>query len=331
MKTGRLINSLFLWCFLWLFAHTVFSQKFKPGIHFHAFADNREYQYEYQYPQTIFGFRVTPYISTTVDSVHHFRAGVNTLYEFGGSIGSKNFIPEVYYNYRGKSLDLKFGSFPRREDFSDYSLLLLTDTLFYFRPTVQGLMAKAKKGKLNARFWIDWVSRQTARNKEQFLFGLVAKYKTGPFFVEDQFSMLHDAFAAIRQPDDVLHDNGANILKGGLEWEGEGMFDRLLVAFGMASGYERARALNQLRTPSGFLQELVYEKKWFVFRNTFFAGQSFNQVFGDRFYRARRYNRTDLRIRFFRKSKVSCLFTYSIHRVDGQWDNQQALQLFAEF
>jgi hypothetical protein len=302
----------------------------KGGIHFHAFADNREYQYQYQYPQTIFGFRFTPYLSKTIDSVHYFRAGINTLYEFGGAITSKNFTPEIYYNYKGKTIDFKFGSFPRRDDMAAYSLLLLTDTLLYFRPTVQGLMAKYKKSRLSLKFWLDWVSRQTEKNKEQFLFGLVARYQIGSVFAENQFSMLHDAFASVRTPNDVLHDNGANILKLGFEKEKILKLDKLTVSFGWVSGYQRARALNHLETPDGLINELLVEKKWFIFKNTFYSGDGFNQIYGDKFYRSKKYNRSDFKIRFFRESRVSCLFTYSLHRIEKKWDNQQALQLFFE-
>lgn len=317
-------------CLQLLISFGACSQKLSGGIHFYAFADNREYQYRYQHSQTIFGFRFTPYLSKTIDSVHYFRAGINTLYEFGGTVSSKNFTPEIFYNYKGKSFDFKFGSFPRRDALAGYSLLLLTDTLLYFRPTVQGLLLKYGKKKLSLKVWLDWVSRQTDKKKEQFLFGGVVRYQTGPFFAENQFSMLHDAFASVRTPDDVLHDNGANILKAGFEKEQTLKLDKLLVSFGWVSGYQRARALNQLETPAGFISELQLERKWFGFRNTFYAGDGFNQVYGDRFYRSKKYNRSDFSIRFFRKSRVNCLFTYSLHRIEKKWDNQQALQLSVE-
>jgi hypothetical protein len=73
---------------------------------------------------------------------------------------------------------------------------MLNDTLRYYRPNVEGLLTRFKNSHFTETVWIDWVSRQTNVDREQFLFGFSGKYQPsldGPFYVSHYFFLLHDA------------------------------------------------------------------------------------------------------------------------------------------
>jgi hypothetical protein len=315
-------------CLFFITQVHVFGQKYTAGVDYLGFADNREYSNPIQIPQTFFGFRIQPFLETKIDSVHVLHIGVNALYEFGGQIESKNFVPSIYYHYNSNPLSFKIGSFERRKDLNAYPLALLSDSLLYFRPNISGLNTKFSKNRFQSSIWVDWLSRQTEVKKEQFLFGLTAKYKVNSYFIENVFSMLHDAFASKRSETDVLYDNGANVLRIGFEFGKKSSIDSLRGSIGLLNAYQRARALNILETPKGLLSEFYVKKSWFAFKNTFYKGQGLNQVYGDHFYKEKFYNRTDFIFLPVQHKKVTGEFIWSFHKTPGYLDNQQAFRLF---
>jgi hypothetical protein len=310
-----------------LFATYSFGQKYTFGVNYLGFADNREYSNPIQTPQTFFGFRIQPYLETRFDSVHVLHIGINALYEFGGKIESKNFIPNIYYHYDAKPFSFKLGSFSRQTELKSYPLALLTDSLLYFRPNINGLITRINHKGFEASIWADWLSRQTDTAKEQFLYGLSAKYSYRFLFIENNLSMLHDAFPSKRSDNDVLRDNGANVLRIGAELGKIIQSDSLRITVGILNAYQRARALNQLETPKGFLSEIYFKKSWFAFRNTFYKGEGINQDYGDHFYRSKSYNRTDFILFPIQNKKVLGEFIWSFHKTPGYFDNQQAFRL----
>ena len=105
---------------------------------FDGFLDNREYQSSIQYPQTIFGARTWLELGGNINRVHHLRAGLNYMYEFGSAVDAIKPLPVLYYQLDWKPFNFYIGAFPRR-NLLDYPLALLTDTLNYYRPDIEGM------------------------------------------------------------------------------------------------------------------------------------------------------------------------------------------------
>src|SRR5690606_16035598 len=112
-----------------------------------------------------------------IDSTHRIVAGANFLQEFGDQKFLKDLSPILYYQYVNSKWNFYVGSFPRQNLLDDYPRALLNDTLNYFRPTVEGILAKYEYKGLRQTLWIDWTGKQTKVDREKFLFGISGKYQ----------------------------------------------------------------------------------------------------------------------------------------------------------
>ena len=135
------------------------SQNFEYNVLFEGIGDNREYKSYLANPQTIMGARGAFELGVEIDK-HRLRGGLSQLFEFGTDI---NFhIPKLtlYYQFSDEQKDFLFGAFPRR-DRINFPLAMLTDTLLYYRPNIEGLFGEVRWDWGYQNAFIDWVSRQT--------------------------------------------------------------------------------------------------------------------------------------------------------------------------
>ena len=208
--------------FLLLSLSTIFltsksQETFEWKTHYFSFFDNREYaQNPYIQSQTMFGSRLDVSVGFCIDSVHLIQAGADYLYEFGANANSIPLFPTLYYAYSNKHLDFYFGAFPRTE-LPNYPTLLLTDTLNYYRPNIEGslLNYKGKNGFQN--IWADWTGRQTDTRNERFLAGTSGIIKSGIFYFENFLYMYHHAGTATKDTSFHLRDNGGGVFLAGLD------------------------------------------------------------------------------------------------------------------
>jgi len=312
-----------------LSAGTTKAQELEGNLSFFGFMDNREYIKSGRYSQTIFGTRISPEVGLRLDSVHRLRVGFNALYEFGSQ--RANFFdkiePVIYYQYEKDKLDFFIGSFPRLNLVDDYPRGLLSDTLNYYRPNVQGMLAKYETGNFRQVIWLDWTSRQTDVDRETFIFGLSGKYQTGKFFISHHAYMFHNAAAAIKVPDEHLQDNGAATVKLGADLSRSTILDSLTIAAGGMMSFERTRSVSDFSTPKGFVADLYAGYRRFSITNTFYAGEGHHLILGDRFYNAKTYNRIDFGWTPIVSKNISGRFVFTYHFADGIMDNQQAFFL----
>ena len=322
------LSALFI---LLLSTFYVNGQTLEWDLNFHGFADNREYGKSGRYPQTIFGARFSPEIGVQIDSTHRFRAGVNVLHEFGSSKFIGQSTPVLYYQYEIKNVDFYIGLFPRHNLLSDYPRALLNDTLNYYRPNVEGMLFKYDNSKFRQTVWIDWTSRQTATERETFLFGLSGTYKPGIFFTSYYAHMFHNAGPAVDVPGDHLQDNGGATVQLGLDLSGKTILDSLTIAAGGLVSFERTRTIGNWETPKGALITLHAGYKRFGITNTFYSGEGHNIIYGDKFYTAKTYNRSDLSWTPILYKNIEGIFTLSFHFLEGVTDNQQAFGLRYKF
>jgi len=310
-------------------AGSTFAQELEGNLSFFGFMDNREYMKSGRYSQTIFGTRISPEVGLRIDSVHRLRVGFNALYEFGSQ--RANFFdkiePVIYYQYEKKNVDFFIGSFPRQNLVDDYPRALLSDTLNYYRPNVQGMLGRYETSTFREIIWLDWTSRQTNIDRETFIFGLSGKYQPNKFFISHHAYMFHNAGAAIEVPGDNLQDNGAATVKLGVALSKATVLDSLTIAAGGMMSFERTRSVSDFVTPKGFVADLYFGYKRFSITNTFYAGEGHHLILGDKFYDAKTYNRIDFGWTPILFKNISGRFVFTYHYADGIMDNQQAFFL----
>ncbi|TKC09733.1 hypothetical protein FA047_03620 [Pedobacter frigoris] len=303
---------------------TINAQEVEGNLNIHTFADNREYAKSERFSQTIFGIRFSPEIGLLLDSTHRIRVGFNALHEFGSPKFTNKIDPVVYYEYLKKDWNFYMGVFPRHKLLSDFPRAVLTDTFNYYRPNVEGMLLKYENANWRQLLFIDWTSRQTATDRENFIFGLSGSYKKDVFFISHYAMMLHNAGPAIDIPGDHIQDNGAAAVKVGVDLSGRTFLDSLTINTGGLMSFERVRSIGGWRTPKGLLLEVQLEYRRFGITNSFYTGEAHNITYGDQFYTAKTYNRTDLSWRPRIYKGIEGQFTLSFHFLEGVIDSQQA-------
>ena len=298
-------------------------ETFEWNTQYLSFFDNREYaQNPYIQSQTMFGNRLDVSLGFRIDSVHLIQAGVDYLYEFGADGNSIPLFPTLYYSFSNKHFDFHFGAFPRHK-LPNYPTLLLTDTLNYYSPNIEGALInyKGKYGYQNV--WADWVGRQTDTNNERFLAGTSGLIKVKNFFFENYLYMYHHAATAIRDSSFHLRDNGGGAFLFGIDLREKYFFK---VSLGSAFSYDRYRP-DPYEFNKGLYGKLLLEYKRFALRFTHYNGESISLGYGDQLYKAEKYTRIDGDINLIKHKNVSLLFQYSAHLIKERINSSQLIKL----
>ncbi|MBK0380511.1 hypothetical protein [Mucilaginibacter segetis] len=301
-------------------------------VHFNGsvFFDNREYKEFINRSHTYSGTRLALDVGLNLDSLNHFIVGVNALHEFGGNPFFKRVNPVAYYSFTGKQWLFNAGEFPREGLLTNYPRALLNDTLRYFRPNIEGLLTTFHNQHVSETVWIDWVSRQTNVDREQFLFGFSGKYQpvlNGPFYLAHYFFLLHDAGPAIPVPDDHIQDNGAAQVKLGLNFSHKTFLDSLNFEAGGMLSLERVRGVDGFQKPKGFVANAYLSYKRFALFDEFYKGDGHHITFGDAYYEKKTYNRLDIIYTPFLYKGLRGQFVLSLHQTPGYSSNQEAFRL----
>ena len=289
-------KKLYLIIFLSLFSCAAAMAQTTLDFNFNGlgFMDNREYKDFVSRSRTYSGTRVALDFGLNIDSLHHFVVGANALHEFGAEPFFKTVDPVAYYTFTGKQWLFDIGEFPREGNLSAYPRALLNDTLRYYRPNVQGMLVQYHSAHFMQSGWVDWVSRQTAVDREEFLFGEYGKYRpslTGPFYVSHYFLLLHDAGAAVLIPDDHISENGGAQIRLGLDLsKKQHLLDSLSIEAGWMLTMARTRGLDGWQTAQGFISGIYASYKSFAIFNEFYDGQPGEYLtYGDSFYTKKFY------------------------------------------
>lgn len=303
------------------------AQQLEGAINFHGFVDNREYSKSNRFSPTYFGARLSPEAGLLVDSVHRFRLGVNMLKEFGSNSFSDKVDPIVYYQYKKQNNTFFIGAFPRFKLLDDYPIALLSDTLNYFKPNIEGMLYQYENRNFKQNLWIDWTSKQTATDRETFLFGFSGKYQSGMFYLSHYAYMFHNALSGVSNPNQHLEDNGAVQLQFGLDFGKRTFLDSLTISAGPMISIERTRNVTGIQTPKGIITYLYAGYKQFSLKNTFYAGERHHLINGDVFYSAKQYDRLDLGWTPILYKNIEGGFVFSFHFLNHIIDSQQAFSL----
>jgi hypothetical protein len=297
-----------------------------------GYLDNREYKAFIPRSRTYSGTRTTLDFGLNLDSLNHFVVGANALHEFGAIPFFGNVDPVAYYHYQSKKWLFNAGEFPRDGLVTDFPRALLNDTLLYFRPNIEGLLARYKSAHFTETGFIDWLSRQTDTQREQFMFGASGKYTPdldGPFYVSHYLMMMHDAGAAILLPNDHITDNGGFEIKLGLNFtHKQTTFDSLSFEAGTLVSLQRERGVDGFVMPKGFVFNAYASYHRFAVFEEFYRGQGSYINYGDAYYEKPIYNRIDIIFTPFLYKRLKGQFIASFHFSPEQFnDNQEVFRI----
>jgi hypothetical protein len=310
---------------LFLLCQSGLAQKPKFYLGLDAIMDNREYYTPYGTHQTIFGMRVDPGVSFTFDSLHSVHLGINYMYEFGGELLGVTPQIDLYYSYQAEQFKMKFGSFPRR-DVLDYPLILLTDTLNYYRPNIEGatVFYQWEWGEVHA--WVDWTGRETPETRESILAGVDATFRTRIFYLTTIATRYH--LAKTTSPDDSnqIRDDGSLVGILGANLSSLTTLDELDLSTGWVSTYLYARPEDFVWT-GGWLSRLTARYKIFGVKGTYYIGDAPPLAYGDPLYRSGNYGRIDLFVDPFKNPRITSKIGWNLHFLpgDGLYHSQQIL------
>jgi len=327
-----MIKKVYLIIIVSIFSSTITFAQGSLDIHFNGmgFMDNREYKDYVSRSNTYSGTRLALDLGLNLDSNNHFIVGVNGIHEFGAKPYFLKVDPVAYYSYTNKNWLFNIGAFSREGLISDYPRALLNDTLRYYRPNIEGMLVKYQNDHFSETLWIDWVSRQTTTDREQFLFGFSGKYRpvlSGPFYVSHYFMLMHNAYTSVERPGDHIQDNGGLQVRLGLDFSHKTVLDSLTIEAGAMASIERIRNVTNLNTPKGFIASAYLGYRRFALYDEFYKGQGSHIVYGDQFYENKTYNRLDLIFTPLIFKNIKGSFILSLHNDPRNMSSQQAFRL----
>jgi hypothetical protein len=306
----------------------IIGQELEWAVGFDGFLDNREYQNSVQYPQTIFGARTWLELGGNIDQIHRLRAGFNYMYEFGSTYNAIKPSPVLYYQLHYNPVNFYIGAFPRR-DLLDFPLALLTDTLNYYRPEMEGMYLSYNAGRWGyENVFIDWTSRQTNNDFEQFMYGFSGRFNYSILYFTHHFLMGHFARPSIPPPDFHLRDNGGFDLNLGADLSHLTFFDTLSISGGLLVSLDRIRGIyDGWETPAGFLAQANLGYRCLGLKGTYYRGQGHEFLYGDSFYKAKEYGRLDFFWQPFKRKNVQGKIVFSLHFIEQSLDYSQQVMI----
>jgi hypothetical protein len=316
--------------FLILIAICGKSQDFEYQVLFEGIGDNREFNNELGYPQTILGARGAFEIGVKFDN-HRIRGGMSQLLEFGSDIDAQKPKLTLYYQAKNEQNEFLFGAFPRKDKI-DFPLAMLTDTLLYYRPNIEGMFGELNWEWGHQNAFIDWISRQTDFNSEIFTAGISGEIFVNNIFFQNYVLLTHDAVPAIETPEDQIEDYVGFALQAGIRTPENSKFEGYIKAGILGSSFRKRNISYDFQNATSFFAEAKGKYRNFGIKSVLSSGASHQFANGDLLYRANNYLRTDIIWYFINHEKVKGTFNYSLHVIDWKdLDQQQQLSIIYVF
>jgi hypothetical protein len=296
-------------------------------IHFKGFAFLDDHEYDALIPlrKTISGTRTAIDVGLNIDSSNHFVVGTNALHEFGGGPYFVQLDPVAYFKYNAKNWLFFAGEFPRQDLLTQYPRALLNDTLQYYRPNVQGLLLRNKSKYGYETGWIDWISRQTPTNRNQFMAGELGTIIPDPghaFYIAHYFLFEHNAGSKSDTAAEIQDSGGAQI-RLGLDFSHCTLFDSLKFEVGGMGTAHRTRSQYQFQVSKGFVASVYISHKRFSLFDDFYRGQPYYLTFADPFYIKPIYNRLDFIYTAFLGKYLKGQFILGLHQSPARLTDSQ--------
>ncbi len=320
-------NTLFI---LLLFASFCASaQEFDYQLLFEGIGDNREFSTP-AYPQTIMGSRGAFEVGVNIDN-HRLRGGLSHLFEFGSDIDAQKPKLTLYYQFSEEQKEFIFGAFPRRDKI-DFPLAMLTDTLQYYRPNIEGLYGKISWDWGHQNGFVDWVGRQTDEQREQFMAGFSGEIFHKNLFLQNYILMFHDAHTKLNISENHIKDYLGWAFQAGIRTCENSKLQGEFKAGILSSLYRERSVTDGYISANSLFAELNGRYKNLGIKSVLSSGGSHNFKYGDSYYQADDYWRTDFIWYFINHKDIKAKFNLSMHIVNWEGlDQQQQLSVIYVF
>lgn len=335
------MKKLFFFILVLNITNLIQAQDLTYQIGVHHFFDNREVQTPYSDPQTLFGIRISPELvwvkSDMKGALHQIKAGVHYLQPIGASLSFGQFDPILYYRYGQKNLKLHFGIIPYNLLVEKLPIHILSDSLSYFYPNINGslIQYQAQKGFFEAM--LDWRGAMSQTTREAFRVILKGRYYFNRFSVGGYAFLNHLANKAPTEPKEGVCDNYLMAPELGFHLTKNNILDTTSLRISYIFSSTRERITNTTIQSQGIGLDLFLKWRFLAFQNTLYIGNNmmpfYNQYgstlhLGDPYYRAPQYNRTSCMFYLIKNDFVTCLFSWNFHFIKGYpIGHQQLLQL----
>jgi hypothetical protein len=318
-----LIYRRLIFCILILITLTrISAQEFVYKAEFFGFFDNREYFNPFVNDQTIFGSRISGELGYSFNPNSRIMAGADYLYEFGSK--GEWIAPDLIAYYQGKhrKFEISLGAFPRLNKVV-MPMAMLSDTIGYYRPVMEGILIEYHSGGFRHNIWIDWTAKQSLQKRETFLLGFSGFLKKGMFIYQHHFVMTHLAHSLKSNVVEHIRDNGAYSILPGIDLSGFLHLDSLTFNMGILGSYDRVRG-TYVQYPVGLFSEIEAQYKGFGLHGTFYTGEEQVITSGDGFYQSDLYARADA---FYQvaNTNLNGRLQLSLHYVPGIIDLSMSL------
>jgi hypothetical protein len=212
-------------------------------------------------------------------------------------------------------------------------LALLTDTLLYYRPNIEGMYGRYNWSWGHQSGFVDWTGRQTETRREAFLAGFSGEMRCRTFFFQNYLTLYHYAETALELGNIHIKDNLGMVLYVGTDLEKIIPLKRSYIKMGLIESSIRERSVTDgFINALSFTGELYGENKNFALHATLHEGKGHQLMNGDRFYDVDSYLRTDLIWKFINKEHIQGRFNLSFHLIEGNdLDQSQQLSLVYRF
>lgn len=303
------------------------TQNFEYQVLFEGIGDNREYSNSNKaLSQTILGSRGAFELGLKIDN-HRLRTGISHLLEFGSDFDYHKPKLTLYYAFNDEGKEFLFGAFPRRNKI-DFPLAMLTDTLLYYRPNIEGMFGEVHWDWGYQNGFVDWVSRQTDVKRENFIVGFSGEIFLKNLFFQNYLLMFHDAGPGIHLPDDHVKDYLGYVLQTGLRTSETSPVNGIIKAGILGSSFRERSVTSGFIDAASLFAEAQGRYKNYGVKSVLHSGEGHRFKDGDRFYRQKNYWRTDAIWYFINHEKVKGRFNLSFHLIDWKYlDQQQQLSI----
>ncbi|PIS29234.1 MAG: hypothetical protein COT43_04365 [Candidatus Marinimicrobia bacterium CG08_land_8_20_14_0_20_45_22] len=123
----------------------------------------------------------------------------------------------------------------------------------------------------------------------------------------------------------------AALLKIGWQSANIGFLDTLHISSGVLMSADRYRHVSNWYPARGWYSEILTSHGRFAVAGTFYMGERQKILFGDRFYGARIYARTDFIVHAIHTTSVQTDCALGLHFIEGKIDFSQILTVRANF
>lgn len=302
------------------------AQDFEYKVLFEGIGDNREFTSFYGISQTILASRAAFELGVNIDN-HRIRTGVNSLFEFGTDINTIKPKLSLYYQYVSDTVEFMFGALPRRDNII-FPLAMLSDTVSYFRPNIEGLYGKIKWDWGYQNAFIDWVSKKTNEDCEQFMAGSSGEIFYKNLFFQNYLIMFHNVSEVYNNPTFQVEDYAGGAFQLGVRSDKNSLIESDIKAGVLMSGYRVRYSQAGYDFGISLFAELNLRYKKYGFKSVLSSGNGHVFAFGDTYYAANNYMRNDIIWYFINHKKIKGRFNYSFHIVDWEHiDQQQQLSI----